>query len=751
MPRPHALGPLEETPDYSGDAAWRGVKMQWAPDQLPPGFASNAVNMRFRTGEPETRYGSMVITWLNNIVDGTVQPWGTVYGVGVFRDPINFVEYVLVATASGVFACAANNAPVAVALPAGDSISARCTFIQCFNVVVLLRGFADDPLVLTDLNLGFQTIDSSPAGIGLLTIPRSLRAVFIGNRLWLAREDDTIVASDLNDYTHYSALADEKINQGEADRIVQLATFGTGTIIVLKERSIYRLDNVLGDLGDVTVLPVTGRYGCVAADSVVDCGSDMVWLSQEGVASLTLTTQNEIQAAQGALSGKYRMFSEDIGPVIDRIKGSYKQNAFGALWNDRYYLALPIDAAQVYGPELVPTGWFSAGGLTSIQLTIGSVYIYEQGPLAQALSVGATLYTTGRVFTATNVLGNIHNGVDAVDGSIRELFTGVNNGLAHYDFQTAAWGGYDEAEQTSFKFVFVGSYLNRQRLFVVTHDGYVRIWEEDYTDRLAQPYADLSVASTPAAGNTVRVNGGTLVHAVAAAANGAPPNDWGISVAVPFENLWSDGFYGYYAAAATVWTSPGALPRRMGDAIRFYSTNGAIPTITTTGTWASVIYTVEQQIVTQFESRGYSNPEGELNDYHHLLVDMETWHPSVDITVESDGVNEDIEVISALTKDRTAYYFPFDAAPYDITNVNNDFPTAGRQDYSIQPDDDAFEFTPGDGVRGDLMQAVREPFEITLAGRSALVSITNRQGRIRLSGLRLSETVDDQAAGPIAS
>src|SRR5262245_25581084 len=149
MPRPQSLGPRDEPRDYSGDTGWRGVDMRLDPDQLVPGFASKAVNMRFRDGTPETRRGSMVIPWLNKIAAGTIQPWGTVYGRGPFRDPTTFNEYELVAADGNVYACLANNAPVQLGLPSGETVTDRCTFLQAFNVVLLLRGFDADPLVMT--------------------------------------------------------------------------------------------------------------------------------------------------------------------------------------------------------------------------------------------------------------------------------------------------------------------------------------------------------------------------------------------------------------------------------------------------------------------------------------------------------------------------------------------------------------------------------------------------------------------------
>lgn len=833
MPRPQPIGGLDEPREYNGDSLWYGVNMRLDPGNLPPGWASEAINKRFREGVVEDRLGSVVVPWMNRIrpyavavvavpdsytvslnlaamsahglvvgdvitlsgfvpsaLNGTfavtgifgvyfeivtatvvanglytgtmaagnfVAAWGTVYGQGVFRDPVTFLEYTLVASDGGVSACLANNPAVAIPLPTGETILERCTFVQCFDVVVLLRGFDHDPLVMENFSAGFTAITPSIAGAGLITIPRSLRGCFAANRLFLAREDDTLVASDVGDYTHFSLFDDFKVNEGEDDKLVTLAAWGASTVVVLKGKTVYRIDNIFGDLLDITFSVVTRRFGCVAADTVVDCGSDMLWLSQEGVASLTLTMQNEIQAAQGALAGKNRMFSQDIGPLISRIHGSHKANAFAYLWQDRYYIALPLDHAEMLGPELVFAGPAGGSG-TDIPVTVGATYRYESASSSITLTNGAQSTTYSVDFVAQAATVNLVQGgflppTLAMTGSIRQVSAGVNTGMAVYDFQNNAWAGHDEAAGITFKMLFTATYVGRQRLFVVTNEGFIRLWEEGYADRLTTPYIHLAVTALPAAGNTLQVNGGTLVTA---------GGNWTFAdLATAFRALWYDGApVGYNPEATVPWTAPNTRPTATATVpatftdvtgVLFYSTNGVLPELVITGDWATVTPYVEQEIVSTFVSRGYSNPEGELSDFHFLCLDLETWRPSVDVTLLADGVNEDLTVATALTKSRTAYYFPFDQAPYNPSNAGNDFFTGGRQDYSIVPTSSAYTFTPGANVSGGLHQAAREPWEVALSGRSARIKVVTRSGRARIQQCRLSETVDEMTAGPMAN
>ncbi len=758
MARPLQLSANDEARNYMGDVGWRGVNMRLDPDQLPEGFASKGVNIRFRDGTPEVRRGSMVIPWLNKISAGSIQPWGTVFGRGSFRDPSTFHEYELVAADGNLYACLANNHPLLLPLPAGVTVTEKCTFLQAFNVVLCLRGFGADPLVMSNVTAGFEEIEPSPEGTGLLTIPRCLRGVFMANRVFLLREDDTLVASDVLDYTHFTALNDLRINQGDADKGVALAPFGKASLVVLKERSVYLVDNVTGDLNALTVSRVTGRFGCKAAETVVDCGSDLLWLTNEHkVAALLLTIQNEVQASQGALAGKFPSLSDPLSPLFDRLAGQFAATATACLWNDAYYIAFAIDTGRMVGQELIQSG----NNEQTVATVAGQRYVFAVGREGDGIINGTETITTSREFiaqgaTVTLAVDYFYALNSITTASLKRVMLGQNNAMARYDFINQAWSGWDEAADIAFKQVFATTYVGRQRLFVVTHDGYVRLWEEGTADRLSRPYVDLTVAALPAAGNTLRVNGGTTVTAdVTQSATLWDCTD----LASARSNLWRE-MGGYRIGAVSRWTCPNALPTLLpmgaasyllGTGLRFVSTNGVLPTVVTTGDWAGIEEVVERDVQAEFISRGYSHPEAELSDYHFLILDLQTWNVLFIVNLLADGVNEDVAVAADVTKDRTRHYFPFDAAPYDISNVNEDFFTAGREDYSIQPTDADYEFTPSDNVSGELMQEAREPWEVTMAGRSCRVQLLSTRGRWRMGNCRLVETIDDNAAGPIAS
>jgi hypothetical protein len=771
MSRYLKYNPNDKAPTALGDGGWLGVKMQLDPPQLPQGYASLAVNMRFREGIPETRLGSMLIPWMNRITDGLVQPWGIVYGVGDFRDPILALQYTLVAANGQVWACRANNAPKLLNLPAGVTITSPVRFLQCFDVVLMLRGFDFDELVMTDLDAGFTVVTPAVSGTGTEPLPRAAVGVHDANRALLATQDDVCWTSDILDYTHGSILDDFRINQGSADRIVQFETFGTSTVVALKGTSIYRVDGVYGNLSQATLSRVTKRYGCVAPDSVVDCGTDLLWLSQEGVSSLTLTEQNEIQAREGAKAGKPAKFDADIGPLIKRINGRYSSGATAEFWEDRFYIALPVDQATVHGPELVPQ--FSNGDdntpdwTMTIPVVEGATYILDADPYQAGIDCpliinGTQHITASGRFVAQHDVLDVVSAIPVVAFSIKRAYIGVNNVIAVYDFQNASWSGYDEIAGVGVQKLFISTYQNRERLFILTHDGFIKLYEEGYADRLAVPYTDVEVSATPVAGTTIRVNGGNTATATAATGNSGFA--WGISGGNAARNLLYDnggnaGFGNFWADSPWVAADTLCLPLFSDDGegnltrlgVRFYSTNGVVPSVVTTGAWATVTEVVEQDISITFITRGHVSPGNDLSRYQYAIFDLQTWRPSYTLSAITSGVNEETIISDdPVTKDRTLYYEPFNQTAYDTSNVNDDFGARARQDYSIEPESSTWSMVPGEGIRGDLHQESRDCRRANLTGRSAQLGLVNTQGRVRILAAMLDTTKEPTHPGVVA-
>ena len=751
MPRYRAYGRSDEPPQFHGDRGFIGVNMRVDPSQLEPGYAAAATNMRFTKGVAETRLGFIKPPWCNKIDGGNVQPWGTVYGIGQFKDPTTLEDYLVIAADGSLYATVENNVATSLSVPSGENLAVDCTFTQAFDTMIMHRGSTLDALRMPFIQTGFEQINQSLEGTGTYAIPRAARSIFFQNRLVIPFGNDEVALSDFNDYTRYAAVEQAfRINQGSSDRIVTIAKFNDTTLIVLKERSIYAVNNVYGNLAAAQLDLITDRFGCVAAKSVVHVGSDLLFLSQLGVMSIRQTEDNKLQAVVQPLS-------EPVQPLIDRINWQYASSAVGAYWNNRYYLAVPLDDAEVLGPELAlnqstynESDPFEA---TVQNLVAGATYRYIKGPTYDvSYTNGSTTSTQSGDFVAagtTLLLTGSNEG--AIGASLKRVYKGVNNAVLVHDFLNGAWSGYDEGEDLTVKEFFLFPVRGRDRLLFVSHDGWINVYEEDYEDQISYPTVTVAVASQPSNGNSITVNSGDTATADTSAATNSGTN-WGCnSLSAAQQNIHnqSPASNSFSPFAGTQWSAPDTYPylSQTGTVV-FYSTNGSLPDVDITGSWATVTYQTHRPIVSTLITRGYNAPELSLSEFKWLSVDQQTWAPQFTISAITSGANEVTVLVEDETKDVTAYYRPFDKAPFQWDNANDDFNTKWREDYSIRFTSTNDGIDPQDGIPCDLHQEVRERYRLPpLEGRSMQIKIVNETGRIRVQQLTLETSNRPDRAG----
>ena len=271
--------------------------------------------------------------------------FGTTYGVGLYSDP-NTVEYILVATSTGVYAC--REGMLAFKLAGLVDAGGPVTFVQAFNQVVMFRGEVESPYLMKSLTAGFTAIvqkdnteefEENDQGDGTQVIPNASNAIYFQNRLLIPHTRDLVSASDFLNITRYlPVLSSFRINQGSADSLVALHKFDSTTVICFKQSSVYMVRNVYGNLTDLVLDEMTSGYGCAAAKSIVSVGRDVWFLSDKrGVCSLGITES-------GAVQGVDQPISEPIQPLIDRINWHNADLAVSAYANNRFYIAVPLDS-----------------------------------------------------------------------------------------------------------------------------------------------------------------------------------------------------------------------------------------------------------------------------------------------------------------------------------------------------------------------------------------------------------------------
>jgi len=146
--------PRDAQSQIDGDTQFMGISPRLDAGSLPAGMASEARNMRFRNGVAATRKGVYKPSWINNLtpeIDNRVRPFGEVHGVGVFRNPDSNLEFVVIAADGKAYYTRQGNNPIELALPTGVVLVGEVNFTQAFNKLIMFRGEAFAPLVMSSV------------------------------------------------------------------------------------------------------------------------------------------------------------------------------------------------------------------------------------------------------------------------------------------------------------------------------------------------------------------------------------------------------------------------------------------------------------------------------------------------------------------------------------------------------------------------------------------------------------------------
>ena len=162
---------------------------------------------------------------------------------------------------------------------------------------------------------------------------------------------DEISVSDILDTTTFDQIENQfRVSGGTADYVVGMHGFYDDGLVVLNRNSLHLVKGTLGSLLDVTVKELTSEIGCLARRSVVMRGNAMLFLSDDGVYGIEFLNDYNLRGTEEPLS-------KNIQPYIDRINADYADKAVGILFENRYYLAVPLDsirgAGDAYGNNAI--------------------------------------------------------------------------------------------------------------------------------------------------------------------------------------------------------------------------------------------------------------------------------------------------------------------------------------------------------------------------------------------------------------
>jgi len=197
-------------------------------------------------------------------------------------------------------------------------------------------------------------------GLGFSYMPGPPWATYFQRRLWMPYLYDTggtltvstytnrgisdeIIASDILDSNTYDRVLNQfRISGGTADYTVAMHGFYDDALVVMNRNSIHAVVGTQGSLADTVVKELTNEVGCLARKSVVMQANNLLFLSDNGVYALTFLNDYNLRGTEEPLS-------KNIQPYIDRINARLAGNATAVYYDNRYYLAVPLDSVAGAG------------------------------------------------------------------------------------------------------------------------------------------------------------------------------------------------------------------------------------------------------------------------------------------------------------------------------------------------------------------------------------------------------------------
>jgi hypothetical protein len=227
---------------------------------------------------------------------------------------------------------------------------------------------------------------------------------------------DEIIVSDILDSDTYDQIyAQYRFNAGTADFNVGLHSFSDDKLLVFNRNSIHL---VSGAGASTNVQLITNEVGCVARNSIIQVGNNVLFLSDNGVYGANFQDLYNLRGNEVPLSSP-------IDPLIKRINRAVWDKSVGVYFDNRYYLAVPLDGSQVNNAILIFN--FINKQWESIDTTEDANW-----NIANLIVAGKK---ADRAVYAVNTLGGLHKldaRVDAVDLLATEIpVEGQESTVAH--------------------------------------------------------------------------------------------------------------------------------------------------------------------------------------------------------------------------------------------------------------------------------------------------------------------------------
>ena len=334
-----------------GDIGFVGLNSRDNPSALPTGIVSQSQNFRLDRGVATVRKGLQRKT-IGALIGQII------YGVGTYINSSG-QEVIIAVVTDGLYSYnpQLETLTAKVSFPAGETIVTQdgCDVVTAVDKVYISRGWSKRPLVW-DLATTITTLPTSGAGH---PFPNCTGMLYYANRMIVLgkyhsesntlRNYDTVSVSNFLDFANWDAVDAFTINNGSNDQVVGVSPWTLNEFLVFMRNSIFYVNTgndryTSGDGLSATsyIKTLATDIGCSARKSVVQAGGGVFFLSDNGVYFLQ---PQPASAESMKLLTMADPISSPIDDVIQRINRNYAHRAVATYWNNRYYLAVPLDSS----------------------------------------------------------------------------------------------------------------------------------------------------------------------------------------------------------------------------------------------------------------------------------------------------------------------------------------------------------------------------------------------------------------------
>jgi len=351
--------PQEYTKD--GDNGFIGLNSRDNPASLSAGMVAKSQNFRLDRGVATVRKGLKRLTSFNILNK-------IIYGVGTFINGTGQEIFVIVVT-NGVhtFNPETETFSTLIAFPAGETITTQvgCDVVTAVDNIFISRGHSKRPLIcaIDTVTYTISGIIAAPSNAGAYhQFPNCSGLLYYANRMiaigkhhsegytFSARSRDSVSVSNYLDFTEWASSDVFSFNEGGNDEVVAIAPWTLNEFIVFMKNSVFYVGVGTGIYADSAPLNssayiknLVSDLGCKAKNSVVLAGGGVIFLSDNGIYVMNPTPVGSNESLRLLTSSD--PLSGNIDDIIQRINKSYIQNSVGIYFNNRYYLAVPLDAS----------------------------------------------------------------------------------------------------------------------------------------------------------------------------------------------------------------------------------------------------------------------------------------------------------------------------------------------------------------------------------------------------------------------